>query len=102
MPEKYEIVWTKRGANSLVRIVEYLENESSQRLDNLQIEIKKVIEQIRLLPFSGQLYRKTRHTEVRETQVFNYRLFYRVVEKTGSIEILLLHHAARREPRRLD
>lgn len=51
------------------------------------------------LPFIGLAWERDRRGRVREILSRLYRVFYRVLEPARRVEVLLVWHASRQEPR---
>jgi plasmid stabilization system protein ParE len=94
-----EVVWTDTARDDLRDLVGYIAQDSPKAAARIGGEIGDGVQMLASQPFLGSVYRRSRGREIRETVCRKYRIFYRVLEKPMTVEILTIRHGARREPR---
>jgi plasmid stabilization system protein ParE len=94
----YEIVWTTAAVAELESITTYLARRSPSGAERAANAIAARVEALRSLPFLGEVYSRGQRGEIREVCSGQYRIFYRVLEASKQIEVLIIWRASRREP----
>ena len=91
-----EVKWTKTALANLAAIAEYIEKDSADRAKSFALEIQAKTNSLAEFPDIG---RPGRVIGTRELVIHpNYIIPYRV--RADAVEILRVHHVARRWPRR--
>ncbi|MBD5778284.1 type II toxin-antitoxin system RelE/ParE family toxin [Pelagicoccus sp. NFK12] len=95
-----KIVWTETALSDVESIVGYVADRNVDAARKLGADLISSVESLSSLPRQGRLYEPSREGgEVRELLCRGYRLFYRVKDGQGLVEIARVWHGARSEPR---
>ena len=95
----FQVVWSRRGENSLERIIDALAAENPIAADKLLAGIFETVDLLERFPFIGARYeRRGRRTSFREILHGRYRIFYRVDEQRETVYIMEIWHSSRDEP----
>jgi len=94
----YQVIWTESASDDLESIVTQLAQVNPAAAERIGNAILKHVEVLRAFPRIGPRYAKDPHRGIREILCGKYRIFYRVIEKSQSVEILTVWHGAREEP----
>jgi toxin ParE1/3/4 len=95
----FEIVWTEPASTDLEEIVKYIMEDSPQGAERVANAILEKVETLKTFPQLGAIYPRARDKRVREVLSGKYRIFYRVLDNAGRVEVLRIWHGVRREPR---
>ena len=87
--------WTKQAINDLKDIAEYISKDSQRYASQLVRRIHIKVGLLQNQPDSGRMVDELGRKDVRQLLEGNYRIIYRKVNVT-QIEILTIHHSARR------
>jgi toxin ParE1/3/4 len=89
-----QLNWTLLARNDLKAIFEYISKDSKNyaKLEILKIQRRTQI--LKLQPLIGKEVIEIGNIAVRELVEGNYRIIYKMVDKS-SIDILTIHHSAR-------
>jgi len=97
MPKKLHAVeWTVPALRSLLEVVQYIKADDPAAAQRFGKEIKEKVARLTRFPNSGRIVPEFPTSGLREVIVGNYRIIYRVVSKKSRVEILTVHHGARR------
>ncbi|MFA6470509.1 MAG: type II toxin-antitoxin system RelE/ParE family toxin [Candidatus Latescibacterota bacterium] len=88
-----EIRWTIQAADDLENIVNFISADSEYYARLLAVDILESVERVGAFPESCSVVPEMNLPEIRETQLGNYRIIYRI--KPEVIEILMVYHGAR-------
>jgi plasmid stabilization system protein ParE len=92
-----KVIWTEPAIGDLREIVLYISKDDPEAAGRIGQDIIDTVEVLATFPLIGQRYGDTRWGEVREVLCWNYRIFYRVLQKKRLVEVLHVRHGARRE-----
>lgn len=95
-----KIVWTHDGISSLEEIVVFIAKDSEYYASNFAKNILINIEKLKVFPYMGRAVPEYDRPDVRELIYQNYRIVYKVKEKT--IYIALISHGSQPLPTSLD
>lgn len=98
----YEVVWTEPAGVQLEEIRNYIAADNPTAADRVVEKILKRVELLQWTPRIGVVFRKSGKHTIRKIISGKYGIFYRIEEKAKRVEILLVWHGARREPRSKD
>lgn len=89
-----QLNWTLLARNDLKAIFEYISKDSKNyaKLEILKIQLRTQI--LKVQPLIGKEVIEIGNIAVRELVEGNYRIIYKLVDKS-SIDILTIHHSAR-------
>jgi toxin ParE1/3/4 len=96
---EYEIIWTEPAGLQLQEIHEYIAAEDPTAARRVVEKIIACVEQLGRTPRIGTVYRKSGKHPIRKVVSGKYRIFYRVLEAETRVEILVVWHGARRDPK---
>ncbi|HEX4131913.1 MAG TPA: type II toxin-antitoxin system RelE/ParE family toxin [Pirellulales bacterium] len=94
----FQIVWTDPALEALKALIEYISRDNPAEAERFGNKILHQVDLLEHSPFLGSRVNTGSKSHIRETACFPYRIFYRVVEEAGRIEILTLWHSSRDEP----
>ena len=94
----YEVVWTEPASMQLEEIRDYIAADNPLAARKVVERIIARVGRLKSLPRIGAVYGKGGKHPVRKIVSGSYRIFYRIVEDAKRVEILLVWHAARRDP----
>ncbi len=95
----FEVIWTEPAAQQFEQIIRFIANDRPAAAENVRRDILERVGGLSLQPFIGPIYEKDRKGRSREIFCGNYRIFCRVDEAARRIEVLMVRHGARKEPR---
>jgi plasmid stabilization system protein ParE len=95
----FQIVWTDPAAASLQSIVEYIASNDHSAARRFADAIIGRVELASTMPRAGALFARRRGLEIREVYHGAYRIFYRVRPRLNRVEVLVIWHSARQEPK---
>jgi toxin ParE1/3/4 len=88
--------WTRRALDDLDAIALFIARDSPRAAEELAQRVFREVERLSDFPRSGRMVPEAERDEYRELLVSSYRVFYRLGDDL--IEILRVHHGARRFP----
>lgn len=95
----YRIVWRPMAEADLDNIVDYIARDNPTRAEEFSQELRDRTLPLATHPKIGHAGRPGLPTFVRELVVHrNYIVFYRVLDKARTVEILRVKHAAQQMP----
>jgi len=92
----HAVEWTVPALRSLLEVVQYIKADDPEAAQRFGKEIKKKVARLAQFPNSGRMVPEFPTSGLREVIVGNYRIIYRLVSKKSRVEILTVHHGARR------
>ena len=95
----FEIDWTESALQDFEDAVRYIARHHASAAERLRLDILESVETLTRFPFFGPVYERDRSGRTREIPCRSYRIFYRVDESDHRIQILVIQHGSRREPR---
>ena len=88
-----KLIWSPGAAEELENVCNYIAKDSEYYALHFAREIIALIESIPDFPMSGRIVPEYNRKDLREKIFQNYRIVYRIKEK--SIEIVAISHGAR-------
>lgn len=88
-----QIKWTPQGSNDLESIAHFIAKDSPHYARLFVIDIFRAIDRLADFPKSGRIVPELKNPRIREIISGNYRIVYRLKEKTA--EILTVYHGAK-------
>lgn len=98
MEREYEVTWTEPAIADVEAISAYIAETSPDAAGRTRDAILKSVEILGMLPFIGPIYSQGRRGPIRQITYKKYRIFYRVIDESGRVDILTVWHGSRREP----
>jgi len=96
---QYRIVWRPMAEADLNNIIDYIARENPDRAESFAQELRDKTLPLAQYPNIGRKGRPGLPGWLRELIVHqNYIVFYRVLDKTYTVEILRVKHAAQQTP----
>jgi len=95
----FEVIWTDFATDNLQAVFDYIAKDNPSAAERTVQRIVKRIESLKGMPFLGSIYSRAKDPRIREILSGKYRIFYRVIDPSRRVEILLIWHSARMEPR---
>ena len=95
----FEIDWTESALQDFENAVLYVARHNESAADQLRLDMLDSVETLTRFPFFGPVYERDRSGRTREIACRGYRIFYRVDQTHHRIQILVIQHGSRREPR---
>lgn len=95
----WEIVWTEPALADFEAAVRSAAQRSASAAESLREAILASVGLLGRFPEIGPVYERDRLGRTREVICRQYRIFYRLAEQERRVEILVVSHASRREPR---
>jgi toxin ParE1/3/4 len=93
----FQVAWTDEASRNLQSILDYIAQDNQEAAERAVDSIIARVNKLGAMPFMGAPY--SRDPRVREFLIGNYRVLYRVLEQSRTVEVLMVWHAARRDPR---
>jgi len=94
-----KVHWTNTALEHLLRIYEYIAQDSSVYAQRMVDKLTRRSEQIAIFPLSGRMVPEYEAEDIREMIEKPYRLIYRI--KPDQIDVLAVLHSARLLPPKL-
>jgi plasmid stabilization system protein ParE len=95
----FQVVWTEPALADLEAIVRRVAKDDPTAAEELRLGLLGSVRVLEQFPLIGPAYERDRTGRAREILHRRYRIFYRVREAEGRVEILTVWHGARQEPR---
>jgi toxin ParE1/3/4 len=95
----FEVDWTEGALRQFEDAVRYVASHNVAAADQLRLDLLDSVETLAHFPFIGPVYERDRSGRSREIGCRGYRIFYRVEQADHRVQILVIQHASRREPR---
>jgi len=95
----FEISWTEPARAALVAAVRHVADSDPEGAEQLGRDLLASVDILARFPFIGPVHERRRAGEIREILCRRYRIFYQPYEDDRRVEVLLVWHASRREPR---
>ncbi|HUT02803.1 MAG TPA: type II toxin-antitoxin system RelE/ParE family toxin [bacterium] len=89
-----DVRWTAQALDDLDSVCAYIARDSPHYAQMFATDVFEAAEQLARFPRLGRIVPEVARDTVRELIVGNYRLIYRVQQ--DQVEILTIHHGARR------
>ena len=75
------VIWTKKAAESLEKIIGFIRLDSSHYADKVKEDIIKITDYLGIYPQSGRKVPETKREDIREVFAYSYRIVYKITEK---------------------
>ena len=94
----FEVIWSEPALEEFEAIINHLAENSPGSAEKIRVEILDHVEVLSRFPWIGPEYRPDATGRSREILCRRFRVFYRVDEEGGHVEILTIWHGSRDEP----
>jgi addiction module RelE/StbE family toxin len=91
-----KVVWTDQALDDLDSITLFIARDSAPAARFFGRAVFEATERLEAFPLSGRSVPELRRDDMREVIVQSYRIIYRV--QGGTVELITIHHGARRLP----
>jgi plasmid stabilization system protein ParE len=88
-----QVNWTRQAFDDLESITDFIAKDSSHYARLFAIDIIESVDRLHLFPKSGRVVPELKDPAIREIILGNYRIVYRLKNKTA--EILTIYHGAK-------
>jgi plasmid stabilization system protein ParE len=95
----WEIAWTEPAVADFEAAVRSAARHSEASAESLRAALLESVGTLARFPEIGPVYERDRSGRTREIVCRQYRIFYRLAEPERRIEVLVVWHSSRREPR---
>ncbi len=96
----FSIEWTELAIADLKEAVSFIASDDPAAAEAVGSEIIRCVELLKDFPCLGPTYPRRAKTNIHEIVASKrYRIFYRVFEDRGLIEVLRVWHTSRDEPK---
>jgi toxin ParE1/3/4 len=92
--KKTSLVWTRPALDSLLEITRYVMADNPSAAQKFAASIKAKVGRLQRLPESGRLVPDFPSSGLREILIGDYRVIYRFLKSTQTVQILAVHHGA--------
>jgi plasmid stabilization system protein ParE len=99
VPQRYRIVMAPSASRDLDRIFKYVFAISPAGARSLKNSIVDQIASLMIFPHRTVAVERVSLPEVRSLPVENYVIYFSVLEDSSTVQILRIHHGARKPPR---
>jgi toxin ParE1/3/4 len=98
MPEKYRVIYSRRAAEQIREIVDYIQRDSPANAARMAERIVVAVESLEILPHRYALARipAAIPVAIRSMSVRPYLVRYHIDESTRTVNIVSIRHGARR------
>jgi toxin ParE1/3/4 len=93
----FQVIWKEEASRDLQSKLDYIAQDNQVAAEYTVEDIIERVNKLGAVPFMGAPYEKD--PRAREFLIGNYRVLYRVLEQSRTVEVLMVWHAARRDPR---
>ena len=95
----YKIIFSQPAIEDLESIVRFIANDNQQAAGHFGKQLIESVRPLAQFPRMGRVVPEQNDEDIREIIFKPYRVFYRVKDEMGAIEIIRSWHAARGNPR---
>jgi plasmid stabilization system protein ParE len=101
-PSPYHIITSPQAEADLRSITSYLTREEPDRVDLVLGRIRQGIARIAVYPLGQRVIERRRDPElsVKRFVVWPYIIYFRVSERRHAVEVVMIRHGMRRQPKR--
>ena len=99
---EFEVIWSEPAFAEFEAIIDHIAEQNPVSAEKMRIEILDHVNVLSRFPWIGPEFRPDATSRCREILCGRYRIFYRVAETAGRVEILTLWHGFRDEPSYLE
>ena len=99
---EFKVIWSGPAFAEFESIIDHITTNSPVSAEKLGVEILDHVEVLSKFPWIGPEFRPDATGRIREILCGRYRIFYRVDEPAGRVEILTIWHGVRDAPEHLE
>jgi len=100
VPQRYQIVMALSASRDLDRLFKYVFAVSPSGARSFKNSILDQIASLKVFPHRTVVVERKSQPAIRSVSVENYIIYFSVLEQTRAVQILRIHHGARKPPRR--
>ena len=94
-PRRASLVWTRPALDGLLEITRYIMGDNQSAARAFADNIKAKVGRLRTFPGSGRAVPEFPSSDLREVLIGDYRVIYRFLKSTQTVQVLAVHHGAR-------
>ena len=94
----YKIIFSEPAIDDLKNIVRFIARDNPQVAAEFGAKLIHSVRHLAAFPRFGRVVPEKNDDNIREIVFKSYRIFYRVKDDTGTVEIARFWHAARGQP----
>ena len=98
MPQRYRIVMAPSASRDLDRIFKYVFAISPVGARSLKNSILDQIASLKFFPHRTVALERQSLPEIRSVPIENYIIYFSILEESRTVQILRIHHGARKPP----
>ncbi|HSY42708.1 MAG TPA: type II toxin-antitoxin system RelE/ParE family toxin [Candidatus Acidoferrum sp.] len=95
----FKIIWADSAVMDLKEICDYISRDNPAAAENVGRGILEHVKILEGFPLIGPAYPRRSSGAIREIVYGNYRIFYEVIKKQKTVNVLRVWHGARGEPK---
>jgi plasmid stabilization system protein ParE len=95
----FNVEWSGPARHQASEIINAIQNDNPIAADKFSAGLFQRVSRLGQFPRSGAVYKRRRGFEVRQITYRKYRILYRVKHRLNRVEVLLVWHGARQEPK---
>jgi plasmid stabilization system protein ParE len=95
----WQVIWSASALDNAEAAVRHLAKDSPAAAENLRAALFAATDVLAKLPEIGAVYEPDESGRTREIACHPYRIFYRPRADDCRVDVILVWHSARREPR---
>ena len=95
----YKIIFSEPSIDDLENIVRFIARDNPRAATEFGAKLIQSVRHLAAFPRLGRVVPEQNDENIREIVFKSYRIFYRVKDNTGVVEIARFWHAARGEPK---
>lgn len=98
----YRVILLAEAFDDIDRIVEYIKRDSPQNAAAVLDRLWKAAQSLSILPHRCKIHRSSKDATriIRSMVVWPFIVYYRVLDRHRTVEVLTIRHGSRRQPRR--
>jgi toxin ParE1/3/4 len=93
-PKRALLVWTRPAVDDLLEITRYIMTDNPSAARAFADSIKAKVGRLRTFPESGRIVPEFPLSGLREVLIGDYRVIYRFLKSTRTVQVLAIHHGA--------
>ena len=94
-PKRALLVWTRPAVDDLLQITRDIMTDNPSAARAFADSIKAKVGRLRTFPESGRVVPEFPLSGLREVLIGDYRVIYRFLKSTRTVQVLAVHHGAR-------
>jgi toxin ParE1/3/4 len=95
----YKVIFSEPSIEDLENIVRFIARDNPQAAAEFGAKLIASVRNLAIFPRLGRVVPEKNDENIREIVFKSYRIFYRIKDDAGTVEIARFWHAARGEPK---